>query len=274
MADALNPQAAQMAHESMVRNLRAQAEAIWSQETHLFTRYRIEGAARILDAGCGTGEIASRLAELFPAAEVLGVDVLDQHLELARARYAGLGSRLRFENRSVYDLRIPDATFDLTVCRHVIHAIPDADRVVAELVRVTRPGGRLHLVAEDYGMIHIPARRFDASEFWSTGPRRFGDATGTDLFVGRRAFRILRRLALTGITVDYVIVDTLRTPRATFAAIWEAWRDGYAEAIAEVTNTTREDVIARFDDQIATILDPECYAVWLVPVVSGVVPIR
>src|SRR5439155_25717124 len=82
----LNPQARQMADESMVRNLEAQARAIWPQEVELIRRYALPDTIRILDAGCGTGEAASRLAELFPRARVLGVDIIDDHLELARSR--------------------------------------------------------------------------------------------------------------------------------------------------------------------------------------------
>ena len=73
MADELNPQEREMADESMVRNLAAQALAIWPQEEPLFRRYALADDAKILDAGCGTGEIASRLARLFPRASVLGV---------------------------------------------------------------------------------------------------------------------------------------------------------------------------------------------------------
>src|SRR5438876_8465642 len=86
----LNPQAKQMADESMVRNLDAQARAIWPQEVQLIRRYALPSEPRILDAGCGTGEAASRLAELFPRSRVLGVDIIDEHLKLARARYAHL----------------------------------------------------------------------------------------------------------------------------------------------------------------------------------------
>ncbi|HEX9290463.1 MAG TPA: class I SAM-dependent methyltransferase, partial [Anaeromyxobacteraceae bacterium] len=89
MTDELNPQARQMADESMVRNLAAQAEAIWPQEAPLFRRYALPEDARILDAGCGPGEATSRLAELFPRATVLGVDILDVHLEIARLRLRG-----------------------------------------------------------------------------------------------------------------------------------------------------------------------------------------
>src|SRR5581483_8888775 len=76
----LNPHAVQMADESMVRNLDAQARAIWPQEAPLFARYRLPERASILDAGCGTGEISFRLATLFTQAEVLGVDIVDAHL--------------------------------------------------------------------------------------------------------------------------------------------------------------------------------------------------
>src|SRR5271157_2850292 len=95
----LNPQGKQMADESMVRNLDAQARAIWPQEGALFRRYALPDEPYILDAGCGTGEISWRLAELFPRARVLGVDIIDDHLKLARSRYQSLAPRLSFEHQ-------------------------------------------------------------------------------------------------------------------------------------------------------------------------------
>jgi SAM-dependent methyltransferase len=272
VTDELNPQAKEMADESMVRNLAAQADAIWPQERPLFERYRLPVEATVLDAGCGTGEISWRLAQTFPHARILGVDIIDDHLERARARCVALGERVRFENRSIFGLGLPDATFDLVVCRHVLQAIPHAERALAELARVIRGGGWIHLIAEDYLMIHFEPRRLDADDFWNEGPRRFGDAKGTDLRVGRKVYGMLRRLGLTEIAVDYVVVDPLRVPRATFAAIWEAWRDGYADAISENTPITREMFLAQFEDMIATIHDPSGYGVWHVPVVAARVP--
>ncbi|HKA89284.1 MAG TPA: methyltransferase domain-containing protein [Haliangiales bacterium] len=271
MDENLNPQGQQMADESMVRNLAAQAEAIWPQELSLFRRYRLPDDVRVLDAGCGTGEATLRLAELYPRSKLLGVDIIDAHLALAADRCARFGDRVRFENRSIYGLDLPGGTFDLTVCRHVIHSIPHPEQVLAELVRVTRPGGRLHLIAEDYGMIHFPPRQLDADAFWRVAPRDFGRATGTDLFVGRRAYSILRRLGVTDLTVDYIVVDTLRAARETFAGIFGAWRDGYVDAIAEHTPISRADAVAHFDDMIATVRDEDGYGVWLVPVIAGVV---
>ncbi len=268
----LNPQAKQMADESMVRNLAAQAQAIWPQEVPLLRRYSLPPESRILDAGCGTGEAASRLADLFPRARVLGVDIVDAHLDFARTRYAHLASRLAFEHQSVYALTAADASFDLTVCRHVVHAIPYPDRVIAELVRVTRPGGHLHVIAEDYGMLHFPRGALDPSDFWHLVPAAFGAKTETDLFVGRNAFGLLAAMNLADITMDYIVVDTVRVARGTFAAILEAWRDGYAEPIGELTPITRESALAYFDQMIADVRDPRRYAVWMVPVLSARVP--
>jgi ubiquinone/menaquinone biosynthesis C-methylase UbiE len=269
----LNPQARQMADESMVRNLDAQARAIWPQEAPLIRRYKLPSEPRILDAGCGTGEGSSRLAELFPKAAVLGVDILDRPLELARSRYATLAPRLTFEHQSIYEIQAADGSFDLTVCRHVLHSIPYADRVIAELVRVTRPGGYLHLIPEDYGMLHFQRGRLDPRDFWHQAPASFGAATGTDLFMGRDTFGILAALKLDEITVDYVVVDTVRVPRETFAAIIEAWRDGYAKPISELTPVSYESALAYFNQMIANIRDPLGYAVWMVPVVSARLPL-
>ncbi len=274
MATDHNPQERQMADESMVRNLAAQASAIWPQESALLARYALPDAPAILDAGCGTGEATWRLADAFPRASIVGVDLLEPHLERARARRTSAGGRVRFEHGDLFALRFPDATFDLTVCRHVLQAVPEPERAIAELVRVTRPGGRVHLVAEDYGLIAFPRRRLDPARLWPEVPRRFGASLGTDMFVGRRAPAILRSLGVEDVTVDHVVVDTLRVPRETFAAILEAWRDGYAEAIAEHGGLSAEEARALFDDQIATIRDPESYAAWLVPVVAGVVARR
>jgi ubiquinone/menaquinone biosynthesis C-methylase UbiE len=269
----LNPQAKQMADESMVRNLDAQARAIWPQEVPLLRRYGLPAQARILDAGCGTGEISSRLAQLFPEADVLGIDIIDDHLRLAQTRYAALAPRLRFEHESLFELALPDRSFDLVVCRHVLHSIPHAGRVIAELARVARRGGYLHLIPEDYGMLEFQRRNgLDPRDFWHAAPVQFEEATSTDLFIGRNAFTILEKMKLDDITVDYVVVDTVRTPRETFASIIEAWRDGYADSIAELTTFSRESAIAYFNAMIENIRDPLGYAVWMVPVLSARVP--
>lgn len=265
----LNPQREQMADESMIRNLAAQAEAIWPQEVHLFRRYGLPPDVRVLDAGCGTGEVSMRIADLYPLAKVLGVDVLEEHLAYARERHARFAPRLSFERQDVFALPAADATYDLTVCRHVVQAVPHADRVVAELARVTKPGGVVHVIAEDYNLLHFPADLPGVREFWNDAPAQFGAANGVDNFVGRHAWAYFRAAGLVDVTVDYVIVDTIRVPRETFAGIITAWRDGYAEPISQFTKWSLEDARHCFDLTIGAILDPSRYCVWMVPVIAG-----
>ena len=252
-----NPQRAQMADESMVRNLAFQARAIWPQEAPLVRRYALPPSPRILDVGCGTGEIASRLATELPDATVVGVDVLEGSIALARSRHAALAPRLSFAEGDAYALAFPDASFDLVVCRHVLQSIPHAERVVAELRRVARRGGWLHLVLEDYGLLHASPASAALEAFWERVPR---------------AFALLRGAGLAEIREDDVVVDTLRVPRDVVAGIVEAWRDGYADAVARHAGIPLDAVRAAFDETLSVIRDPGGYFAWRVPVWSGRVP--
>ena len=266
-----NPQAAMMADESMVRTLRHQIEAIWPQEAPLFGRYGIGPGARILDLGCGTGEATVRLADLFPAAaDVVGVDVGPEILAVARSRHADRAPRLRFEAGDGFALAYPQGFFDLVVCRHVTQLLPGPERLLAELVRVLRPGGWLHVLSEDYGMLHFPVRDgVDPDRLWHGSVVPYTAATGTDARVGRRTLPLLRRLGLREARIDYLTIDTERAPRAALAGMFEAWRDGYAVALAEASGKPDGQVRAAFQALIDEIRDPDGYGVWMVPVVAG-----
>jgi ubiquinone/menaquinone biosynthesis C-methylase UbiE len=261
-----------MADESMVRTLDAQARAIWPQEAQFIDCYELPSDPRILDAGSGTGEGTSRLASHFPRANVLGVDVIEENLARARSRFAGLASRVTFEKRSAYELQLPSQSFDLTVCRHVLHSIPEPQRVVAELARVTRPGGYVHLLAEDYGMLHFEHRAPELDEFWLAVTNKFTARSGIDMRSGRNVFAMAAAAGLGSIAVNYVIVDTVRVPREVFAEILLAWRDGFAQPCAEVTGIPLERVVGYFESMIEHVRDPSRYAVWMLPVISARVP--
>src|SRR5439155_1263605 len=114
-------------------------------------------------------------------------------------------------------------------------------------------------------------RRRGGSPSSSRAPR-CSEWTSSTAIWSSHAYGILAGLGLADITVDYVVVDTVRVPRETFATILEAWRDGYVESVSEVTRLTPEQARAYFDQMIANIRDPRGYAVWMVPVVSGRIP--
>ena len=269
MSQDRNPQAEQMADESMIRNLTAQANAIWPEEKPLFARYSLPPDCRIADIGCGSGEIASRLAALYPRAEIVGIDILEHTVELARGRYASLAPRVQFQQGDAFELKLPAGHYDLVVCRHVTQSIPEPERVLAEMKRICKPGGWLHVLSEDYRMLHFMPGKMDPDRFWQELVPLACKGMGVDERVGRRTWTMLRALGLEQLTVDYVTVDTLRAPRETFAGIIEAWRDGYTEVISQNTGRTPEEVRAYFEVMIANIRHPDEYAVWHVPVLGG-----
>lgn len=100
-------------------------------EIELVQRY---GAGKdVLECGCGTGLILERLAEF--ARHAAGIDLSPGMLELAKAR--GLDVR----EGSVTALPFDDASFDVTCSFKVLAHVPDIGKALAEMARVTRPGG-------------------------------------------------------------------------------------------------------------------------------------
>jgi len=264
-----NPQAEQMADESMVRTLAAQAAAIWPQEQLLLYRYVLPERPRILDVGCGTGEISSRLALHYPEASVVGVDILPQSVALAKRRYQSLGPRLSFQTGDAFALDFETDSFDLVVCRHLTQSVPRPERVLAELVRVCRPGGWIHVLSEDYRMLHFEPRHADIDKLWLEATAGLSRTLDLDERIGRRTWSLLRERGLDSVWVDYVTVDTLRVPRDILAAIFTAWRDGYVSVIEQHGGLPPGEATVLFDRAIEATRDPSQYVVWQVPIVSG-----
>lgn len=101
------------------------------------------GDERALDVGTGAGALAFALAPVVQS--VVGVDRVPELLALARVRAATFGN-VEFVEGDATALPFEDATFDLTGTLRTLHHVERPELVVAELARVTRPGGRLLVV--------------------------------------------------------------------------------------------------------------------------------
>ena len=100
------------------------------------------GAGPVLEAGCGTGLILRRLQQLNLGQATVGIDLSAGMLQVARSR------GLRIAQASVDALPFPDDSFDTVVSFKVLAHVPEIQRALVELGRVTRPGG--HLLLEFY----------------------------------------------------------------------------------------------------------------------------
>ena len=101
------------------------------------------GDERALDAGTGTGALAFALAPI--VREVVGVDLVPELLEQARAR-ARDHPNVSFVEGDITKLPFGYGSFDLAGTLRTLHHVPRPELAVAEMTRVTRPGGRLLVV--------------------------------------------------------------------------------------------------------------------------------
>ena len=118
----------------------------------------LRGDERVLDVGCGTGALAYALAPL--VGEVVGVDSSEEYLAAAREDAPG---NCTFVLGDAAALPFDYGDFDLAGCLRVLHHVPRPELVVAEMARVTRPGGRI-LIADQLGDVD-PMRSLELDRF-------------------------------------------------------------------------------------------------------------
>ncbi len=155
---------------------------------------------RVLEAGCGTGLILGRLAAHADAA--WGVDLSPGMVRLAKAR--GLNVVLG----SVTDLPFADESFDLVCSFKVLAHVPDIGRAIAELARVTRPGGQMVLEFYNPWSLRYLAKRL-------AGPRAISEGrTEADVFTRWDAPNVLPRLLPPGVELEALRGVRVFTPAA------------------------------------------------------------
>lgn len=157
-------------------------------------------AARVLEVGCGTGLVLEKIAAV--AAEAQGVDVSPGMLERARAR--GLSVSVA----DARELPFEDARFDLVYSLKVLAHVPEIERALSEMARVTRPGGRIV-----YELYNRRSLRYLARAL--AGARSIGDAHAeSDISTRWDDSRRARTLAPHGTVVEELVGVRIATPAA------------------------------------------------------------
>jgi ubiquinone/menaquinone biosynthesis C-methylase UbiE len=112
--------------------------------------------SRVLEIGCGTGNLSLLAKRLCPAAEVTGTDPDPKALARARRKAERAGLSVRFDLAYAEALLFPDASFDRVLSALMLHHLPAEVKIAAlrEVRRVLRPGGSLHLADFDGGHAH------------------------------------------------------------------------------------------------------------------------
>lgn len=103
---------------------------------------------RVLDVGTGTGSLASALEATTAASEVTGVDPSEGFIGYAKRN--AKSARVRFEVGDAQALQYKDASFDQTMALLVMNFVPDHNKAIGEMRRVTRPQGVVSACVWDY----------------------------------------------------------------------------------------------------------------------------
>jgi ubiquinone/menaquinone biosynthesis C-methylase UbiE len=102
---------------------------------------------KILDAGCGFGAVAIELAQQFPEAEIVGIDLGEPLLKLGRllVEQAGVADRISLKTGNIHSLDFESNSFDLVVNTFMVHVVEHPVTMLNEIERVAAPAGRIIL---------------------------------------------------------------------------------------------------------------------------------
>ena len=160
------------------------------------------------DVGCGTGALVERILGSSDPAGVLGIDRSEPYISEARNR-AG-DSRVRFEVGDACALPWAPATCDVTVSGLVLNFVPDSAAMVKEMVRVTRPGGRVAAYVWDYaGGMQMLRHFWDVAVEINPGDSKLDLAERFPLCQPSPLEQLFRRAGLISVSVRAIDIPTV-----------------------------------------------------------------
>ncbi len=150
---------------------------------------------RILDLGCGPGNITGKLAEFYPQAEVIGVDLSAERIGFAKEANHKL-TNCQFETGDATKLRFAEGHFDLVFSRFMVEYFADPLPAIREMARVAAPGAPV--IVQDVDSL------YDFNEPLTGWPQKEVEAVysflrthfGFDRHVGRKLFRFFGEAGL------------------------------------------------------------------------------
>jgi SAM-dependent methyltransferase len=155
-----------------------------------FSRVAIGRGERVLDLGSGRGYWAGKAARA--GAEVTAYDVKRGGVERAAIRYP----QVRFVHGSAEETGLEDESFDVVLLLSVLEHTADPERVLAEIARVTRPGGRLALTTDMFDDDRWRPGRERHATRWDV--RRFFGRAEIEQLLARNGFAVTWSKALFG----------------------------------------------------------------------------
>jgi len=185
----------------------------------------LHAGMRLLDVGCGPGSITRGFAERLAPGEVVGVDVSEHVLDVAREDAATSAvTNLRYEQGSAYALPFPDASFDVVFAHQVLQHLNAPDTALHEMLRVLRPAALIGVRDVDWGTV----------AYWPPHPMIDGfidmhagtwTRNGGEPRMGRRLRALFNAAPLTDVRITSAVWAYATTAET------RQWGESYAERL-------------------------------------------
>lgn len=111
----------------------------------ILNKFGIEGTGALLDVGCGIGYFTIAAAEVLGNGKVIGIDIMDEILEIARNRSQGI-ENIEYKKSEEYSFPIEDKSIQYVFISNVIHEIENRTKYLAEIKRVIKSEGYLCII--------------------------------------------------------------------------------------------------------------------------------
>ena len=180
--------------------LRILSRTLRPQTLELFQRLGVSAGMRCLDMGCGGGDATFELAALVgPTGQVVGLDIDDEKLAIARQEAAALGlGNVTFQNANAMAWAEAPERFDVAYARQLLCHVPDPAKVLGEMIKRVPPGGLVAVEDIDLaGYFWAPA--CPAMERFLALARRTMIARGGDPDIGPKLPGLLMAAGLEGV---------------------------------------------------------------------------
>lgn len=176
---------------------------------------------RVLDVACGTGVLSKALAEA--SAHVIGMDASEGYLEGARRNRSH--PNIVYEAGDMRQMRFADDSFDAAVSTLALDTIPEIEQVVAEMMRITRPGGVVASAVQlFFGGIPAMDLAIHTGAVLDAGMNEYRAAfKGRPQFWANGQAALWRKMGLAQVTEVPVVVDY---EYASFADYWATFTSG------------------------------------------------
>lgn len=156
---------------------------------------KLRPGERVLDVGCGLGQLTREMARQVNGAKVVGIERSRDQLTAARQLAQTAGEAILVDFRQGPADQLPLAadeygTFDVAHARFLLEHVPDPAAVVREMVRAVRPGGRIILEDDPHDTLRLWPEPLGFTQLWSAYMRTY-DRVGNDPVIGHRLVQLL-----------------------------------------------------------------------------------